>query len=235
MRRILNAEWAGLLAAIVAGAIVLTAVSPNFLSEFNFYVLLRSVCVSIIVAFAQMVTLAVGQMNLSVGALGGMTAILFGGMMRGLWRAAVARGPGRDRDRRSRRTRQRSPGRPHWHQRLHCHAGDSLRLHRRQPRPHQIGPVLQNAEPLCRTSATAGSGRFRFCSSLRSSSPRCWRCFCSACRSAGGFWLSAATARRRRFRGFRLAMRSSSRIAFPGCSPRSGRFLPSPSSARRSR
>jgi ribose transport system permease protein len=81
LRRVLNADWAGLLAAIVAGAIILTVVSPNFLSEFNFYVLLRSVCVSIIVAFAQMLTLAVGQMNLSVGALGGMTAILFGGMM----------------------------------------------------------------------------------------------------------------------------------------------------------
>ena len=81
MRRIINAEWAGLLAAIVAGAIVLAAISPNFLSEFNFYVLLRSVCVSIVVAFAQMVTLAVGQMNLSVGALGGMVAVLFGGMM----------------------------------------------------------------------------------------------------------------------------------------------------------
>src|SRR6202162_4482117 len=60
---------------------VLAVVSPNFLSEFNFYVLLRSVCVSMLVAFAQMVTLAVGQMNLSVGALGGMVAILFGGMM----------------------------------------------------------------------------------------------------------------------------------------------------------
>jgi ribose transport system permease protein len=81
LRRVLNADWAGLLVAILAGAIILTVVSPNFLSEFNFYVLLRSVCVSIIVAFAQMVTLAVGQMNLSVGALGGMTAILFGGMM----------------------------------------------------------------------------------------------------------------------------------------------------------
>jgi ribose transport system permease protein len=81
VRRIINAEWAGLLAAIVVGAIVLAVVSPNFLSEFNFYVLLRSVCVSIIVAFAQMVTLAVGQMNLSVGALGGMVAVLFGGMM----------------------------------------------------------------------------------------------------------------------------------------------------------
>jgi ribose transport system permease protein len=77
----MNAEWAGLLAAIIVGAIVLAVVSPNFLSEFNFYVLLRSVCVSIIVAFAQMVTLAVGQMNLSVGALGGMVAVLFGGMM----------------------------------------------------------------------------------------------------------------------------------------------------------
>jgi len=81
VRRIINAEWAGLLAAIVVGAIVLAVVSPNFLSEFNFYVLLRSVCVSIVVAFAQMVTLAVGQMNLSVGALGGMVAVLFGGMM----------------------------------------------------------------------------------------------------------------------------------------------------------
>jgi ribose transport system permease protein len=79
--RIVNAEWAGLLAAIIVGAIVLAVVSPNFLSEFNLYVLLRSICVSIIVAFAQMVTLAVGQMNLSVGALGGMVAVLFGGMM----------------------------------------------------------------------------------------------------------------------------------------------------------
>jgi ribose transport system permease protein len=81
VRRILNTEWAGLLAAIVLGALALAIVSPNFLSEFNLYVLLRSVCVSILVAFAQMVTLGVGQMNLSVGALGGMVAILFGGMM----------------------------------------------------------------------------------------------------------------------------------------------------------
>ena len=51
----------------------------------------------------------------------------------------------------------------------------------------------------------AGLGRFRSCSSPRSSSPRCLPCFCSACRSAGGFWLSAAIARRRRCRVFRLA------------------------------
>ena len=146
MRRIINAEWAGLLAAIVVGAIVLAVVSPNFLSEFNFYVLLRSVCVSILVAFAQMVTLAVGQMNLSVGALGGMVAVLFGGMMEvlgvPLWLAVpLAIGIGV-----AGRTRQRSPGGAHRHQRLHCHAGDGLRLHRRQPGSHQIRAVLQDAD-----------------------------------------------------------------------------------------
>jgi ribose transport system permease protein len=81
MRRLLNAEWIGLAGAIVVGGIILSIISPAFLTEFNFYVLLRSACVSLLVAFAQMVTLGVGQMNLSVGAMGGMIAVLFGGMM----------------------------------------------------------------------------------------------------------------------------------------------------------
>ncbi len=81
MKRLLNADWAGLAAAIVLGGVALSIISPAFLSEFNFYVLLRSACVSLLVAFAQMVTLGVGQMNLSVGAMGGMVAVLFGGMM----------------------------------------------------------------------------------------------------------------------------------------------------------
>jgi ribose transport system permease protein len=94
MRRLPKAEWAGLGGAIVTGGVVLSFVSPAFLTEFNFYVLLRSICVSLIVAFAQMVTLGVGQMNLSVGALGGMVAILFGGIMQvfgvPLWLAVPA-------------------------------------------------------------------------------------------------------------------------------------------------
>ena len=146
MRRIINAEWAGLLAAIVVGSIVLAVVSPNFLSEFNFYVLLRSVCASIVVAFAQMVTLAVGQMNLSVGALGGMVAVLFGGMMEVLGVPLSARCPSRDRDRRCGGARRRSLGGAHRHQRLHCHTGDSFRLHRRQPGSDQIRTVLQDAD-----------------------------------------------------------------------------------------
>lgn len=81
LRRLLVVEWSGLLAAIVVGLIVLTALSPAFLTEFNIYVMLRSFCVGLLVAFAQMVTLAVGQMNIAVGALGGLVAIAVGGLM----------------------------------------------------------------------------------------------------------------------------------------------------------
>ena len=80
-RRILLVEWSGLAAAIVIGCVVLAFLAPNFLTEFNIYVMLRSLCVGLLVGFAQMVTLGVGQMNIAVGALGGLVAISFGGLM----------------------------------------------------------------------------------------------------------------------------------------------------------
>jgi ribose transport system permease protein len=63
---------------------VLALLEPNFLTEFNLYVLLRGIAVTLIVAFAQLMVLAVGQLNLSVGAIGGMVAVCSGGMME-LW------------------------------------------------------------------------------------------------------------------------------------------------------
>jgi ribose transport system permease protein len=81
LRRLLLVEWSGLLAAIVIGGAVLAFLAPNFLTEFNIYVMLRSFCVALLVGFAQMVTLGVGQMNIAVGALGGLVAISLGGML----------------------------------------------------------------------------------------------------------------------------------------------------------
>jgi len=81
LRRLLLTEWSGLLVAIVIGAAILAVLAPNFLTEFNIYVMLRSFCVALLVGFAQMVTLGVGQMNIAVGALGGLVAIAFGGLM----------------------------------------------------------------------------------------------------------------------------------------------------------
>lgn len=80
-RRIVRSEWLGLLVLFVVGCVVASFLSASFLTEFNIYVLLRSACVSLLVAFSQMIVLAVGQMNLSVGALGGLVAVLFGAML----------------------------------------------------------------------------------------------------------------------------------------------------------
>jgi ribose transport system permease protein len=80
-RRLLMIEWSGLAAAIVLGAVALSFIAPNFLTEFNIYVMLRSLSVGLLVAFAQMIALGVGQMNIAVGALGGLTAIIFGAAM----------------------------------------------------------------------------------------------------------------------------------------------------------
>jgi ribose transport system permease protein len=89
LRSLLVVEWSGLLVAIVIGSLALAFVSPNFLTEFNIYVMLRSFCVGLLVGFAQMVTLGVGQMNIAVGAIGGLVAICFGGMME-VWGLPIA-------------------------------------------------------------------------------------------------------------------------------------------------
>src|SRR5215213_9413848 len=85
MNRILSfairQQWSGILAGVIVGGIALSFATPQFLSEFNWFVMLRSICVSLLVAFSQMVMLGVGQMNLSVGALGGLVAIIVGGLM----------------------------------------------------------------------------------------------------------------------------------------------------------
>lgn len=79
--RILRTEWSGILFVTALGFIGLSIFSSSFLTEFNQYVLLRSMCVIMLAAFAQMITLGVGQLNLSVGALGGLVAITAGGLM----------------------------------------------------------------------------------------------------------------------------------------------------------
>ncbi len=80
-KRFFSLEWSMLAVAIAIGVLALSLLSPAFLSEYNLYVLLRSFCVVLVVAFAQMLTLAVGQLNLAIGALGGLVAIVVGGAM----------------------------------------------------------------------------------------------------------------------------------------------------------
>ena len=80
-QRLRQAEWFGLLLVAVIGALVLAAFRQSFLSPFNIYVMLLGFSLSVMVALSQMVIIAIGQMNLSVGAIGGLVAISFAGMM----------------------------------------------------------------------------------------------------------------------------------------------------------
>src|SRR5260370_38437451 len=81
IRALTRADWLALLILIILGAIGLSLVTLRFGSTYNFYVLLRNVSVTVVVGLSQMVVLAVGELNLSVGALGGFVPVVLGLMM----------------------------------------------------------------------------------------------------------------------------------------------------------
>ena len=58
--------------------------AEGFLTEFNLFTLIRFAAVEITIAYAQMMALSAGEMNLSIGAIGGLVAMFVGGMME-LW------------------------------------------------------------------------------------------------------------------------------------------------------
>jgi ribose transport system permease protein len=83
-----RSDWAGLALVTLVAIIVIAWLSPNFLSAYNIQVLLLAVSVNALVAYSQMIIIAIGQMNLSVGAIGGLAAISFAGMME-VWRLPI--------------------------------------------------------------------------------------------------------------------------------------------------
>ncbi len=83
-RQLRDAEWSGLLLIVLAGLLVIGLLKPGFLSIPNVRVLLLAIAINMLVSSSQMVIIAIGQMNLSVGAIGGLAAISFAGMM-DLW------------------------------------------------------------------------------------------------------------------------------------------------------
>lgn len=80
-RRFWETEWFGPLLVTILSVVVIATLNPSFLSPFNIQILLLAIAVNAIIAFSQMIIIALGQMNLSVGAIGGLAAIAFGGMM----------------------------------------------------------------------------------------------------------------------------------------------------------
>jgi len=71
----------GLLAILIVMWVVFSSLAPGFLSRFNINSMGRSVAVDVVVGFAQMVVLATGGMNLSVGAIGVCAVMMSGYLM----------------------------------------------------------------------------------------------------------------------------------------------------------
>ena len=81
LRLFLGADWFGPLAIILAASIGITIFDPSFLSPFNLQILMLAAAVNVVVAMSQMIIIAIGQMNLAIGAIGGLAAISFAGLM----------------------------------------------------------------------------------------------------------------------------------------------------------
>ena len=79
--RLTEYSWAGLLVILVVMVVIMALVSDSFLSEFNMFVVMRAVSTAVLIGAAQMAVLSIAQMNLSVGAIGGLAAITAGGIM----------------------------------------------------------------------------------------------------------------------------------------------------------
>ena len=71
----------GLLLIDFAGMLVLLAVRPQFLSTYNLFVTGRDLSILLLVALAQMIVLSLGQVNLSIGSIGGLVAIIESGLI----------------------------------------------------------------------------------------------------------------------------------------------------------
>lgn len=84
---------AGLLLVNIVLWVVFGLIADGFLSSFNLFTLSRDIAIFTAIGFAQMVVLSMGEMNLSVGAIGGVAAIFAGWLMQVLgvpiWLAAV--------------------------------------------------------------------------------------------------------------------------------------------------
>ncbi len=81
LRNLASSNWGGLLIVDMFVLAAMSIATPAFLSTYNLYIVGRDVSVSLLVAFSQMIVMALGHMNVSVGAIGGLVAILVGGML----------------------------------------------------------------------------------------------------------------------------------------------------------
>lgn len=76
-----ESDWFGPAAICVLAVICIGTLNSGFLTPLALNALLLAVALNGVIVLSQMVVIAIGQMNLSVGAIGGFAAISFAGLM----------------------------------------------------------------------------------------------------------------------------------------------------------
>jgi ribose transport system permease protein len=84
LTRAFDNDWIGPALVCLVAIVAISILQPSFLSSFNILVLLSAIAVNMLIALGQLVIIAVGQMNLALGSIGGLVAISFAAMME-LW------------------------------------------------------------------------------------------------------------------------------------------------------
>lgn len=79
--RLLRADWFGLLLVVLLGGAALSVMRPEFLTAYNIDVILVGFSLTVVYALGQGVIIAIGHMNLALGATGCLVAVAFGGAM----------------------------------------------------------------------------------------------------------------------------------------------------------
>lgn len=94
LKFIIRSSNTGLFIAVLIIFIILSAAASNFLSALNLYTLGRTLSIYCFIGLAQAITLVAGNMNLSVGAIGGLSTITTGYLLQVMgypgWVAVIA-------------------------------------------------------------------------------------------------------------------------------------------------
>ncbi len=81
LNRLFDNDWVGPALVCLVAIVGISILQPSFLSAFNILVLLSAISVNMVIALGQLVIIAIGQMNLALGAFGGLVAICFVAVM----------------------------------------------------------------------------------------------------------------------------------------------------------
>jgi ribose transport system permease protein len=76
-----RAPWVPLVGVALLAIVVFAAISGQFLTSFNVYVILSAAALLAVVGFAQVTVLSVGEFSLAVGGIGALAAVIVGNLL----------------------------------------------------------------------------------------------------------------------------------------------------------